>query len=68
MMNANRKLAEIQHVVALWQEPGSPLTSAEVMMEIRDVLDDVPRALSSGIYEDHLPTPKALRAKSSFVG
>lgn len=67
-MNENRKLAEINTIVAMWRRPGNALTSAEAMSEIRDVLEGLPRPSPGGVYDDHLPAPKALRAKSSFLG
>lgn len=67
-MNENRKLAEIQNIVAMWRRPGNALTSYEAMSEIRDVLEGLPRASTGALYDDHMPAPKALRAKSSFLG
>jgi hypothetical protein len=67
-MNEDRKLAEINTIVAMWRRPGNALTSAEAMSEIRDVLEGLPRPSTSAVYDDHLPAPKALRAKSPFLG
>lgn len=67
-MNETRKLAEIHNIVAMWRRPGNALTSHEAMSEIRDVIEGIPRASISAAYDDHLPAPKALRAKSSFLG
>lgn len=67
-MNENRKLAEINTIVAMWRRPGNALTSGEAMSEIRDVLEGLPRPPTSAAGDDHMPAPKALRAKSSFLG
>ncbi len=67
-MNENRKLAEIQNIVAMWRRPANALTSAEAMSEIRDVLEGLPRPPASAVHDDRMPAPKALRAKSSFLG
>ncbi|MCA0200716.1 MAG: hypothetical protein LCH56_07715 [Proteobacteria bacterium] len=67
-MNENRKLAEIQTIVAMWRRPGNALTSYEAMSEIRDVLAGLPRPSTSAVYDDQMPAPKALRGKSPFLG
>ncbi|MCC6914428.1 MAG: hypothetical protein IT566_12060 [Rhodospirillaceae bacterium] len=67
-MNENRKLAEIQNIVATWRRHTNVLTSAEAMSDIRDVLEGLPCASARAVYDDHMPAPKALRAKSSFLG
>jgi hypothetical protein len=42
MANAQRKLSEIEHVVATWLEPDSSLTSYQAMMAIMDTLEETP--------------------------
>ncbi len=67
-MNENSKLAEIHDIVAMWRRPGNALTSYEAMSEIRDLLEGLPRPSTSAVYDDQMPGPKALRAKSPFLG
>jgi hypothetical protein len=67
-MNEHRKLAEIHDIVEMWRRPSNALTSYEAMGEICDVIEGVPRAPVSAVYDDHMPAPRALRAKSSFLG
>ncbi len=42
-MDPDRKLAEIQNIVALWRPGVHALTSQEAMREIESILQELPR-------------------------